>query len=116
MKERRQFIRVKTPVMIEFPNPVTMKTERSFTDDVSASGVRFPTPVKLQIGEELPLTFQLPYQQEASFHATGEIIWVREVARFGSAQYEIGLRFRWIEDPDRQRLTRYLQGVFTGNL
>jgi Tfp pilus assembly protein PilZ len=116
MQERRRFIRVKTPVMVQFPHPSTMKTERSYTQDVSDTGIRFPTTVKLQIGQELALTMQLPYEHPSEFQATGQVIWVREVARFGGVQYDVGLRFRWIEDPDRQRLGRYLQAVFTGNV
>jgi Tfp pilus assembly protein PilZ len=84
-----------------------MKTERSYTQDVSEAGMRFPTAVKLEIGQELPLTLQLPFQ-DGNFHATGEVVWIREIARLGAPQYDIGVRFRWIEDPDRQRLTRHL--------
>ena len=109
MEERRRLIRAQVPVLIEFPHPVTMKTERSFTQDISESGLRFPTAVKLQIGQEMPLTLQLPYQP-SPFHATGEVMWIREVARLGATQYDVGLRFRWIEDPDRQRLDRVLRG------
>ncbi len=113
MQERRQQIRVKTPVLIEFPNPVSMKTERTFTQDVSDTGVRFPTEVKLQVGQELPLTFELPYER-TPFHATGRVIWIREISRMGGgSQYDVGLTFRWIEDPDRNRLERFLQTVFT---
>jgi c-di-GMP-binding flagellar brake protein YcgR len=116
MEERRRFIRVKAPVMIEFPNPATMKTERSFTTDVSDTGVRFPTPVRLQVGQELPLTFQLPYEHPTGLQASGHVVWVREIARIAGPQYEVGVRFRWVDDPARRRLGRYLHAVFTGNL
>jgi hypothetical protein len=43
-------------ILIEFPNPTSWKTERTFTQDVSETGLRFPTPVKLQISQELALT------------------------------------------------------------
>ena len=111
MQEQRRYIRIETPVLIEFPHPQTMKTERSFTQDVSESGLRFPTSVKLEIGQELPLTLALPFH-DASLHATGEVIWIREISRLGSPQYEVGARFRWIEDPDRQRLERHLSSLF----
>lgn len=107
MQERRRHIRIESPVLIQFPNPETMKTERSFTQDVSDSGMRFPTTVKLEIGAEVPLTLQLPFG-DAALHATGEVMWIREIARHGAPQYEIGVRFLWLEDPDRQRLTRHL--------
>ena len=112
MQERRRHIRVETPILVEFPNPETMKTERSFTHDVSESGMRFPTAVKLQIGAELPLTLELPFY-DSTMHATGQVQWIREVSRYGASHYDVGVRFRWIEDPDRQRLARHLTGVST---
>ncbi len=111
MQEQRRHIRVQTPVLLEFPNPSTMKTERSFTQDVSESGVRFPTTVKLSVGQEVPVRLVLPFH-DGAMHTTGEVMWVREIARLGAPQYEVGVRFRWIEDPDRQRLSRHLATLF----
>lgn len=115
MHERREFTRIQVPVLIEFPHPQTMKTERSFTQDVSETGLRFPTAVRLGIGKSLPLSFSLPYQH-SQFHATGEVIWIREIARHGGTQYDVGLRFQWIEDPDRQRLSQFLQTVLNAKV
>lgn len=111
MYERRQHIRMETPIIVEFPNPQTMKTERSFTQDVSESGTRFPTVVPLQLGQEVPLTLQLPFHDEV-LHVISEVVWIREVSRLGGPQYEVGLRFKWLEDPDRQRLVRHLSSLF----
>jgi len=110
MQERRGHVRLKTPVLVEFPHPVTWKTERSFTQDISETGLRFPTAVPLQVGQALALTLELPFEDTA-FHATGEVIWIREIARLGATQYDIGIRFQWIEDPDRRRLSRHLHRV-----
>ncbi|MBI4341145.1 MAG: PilZ domain-containing protein [Candidatus Omnitrophica bacterium] len=111
MQEQRRFIRVETPILIEFPSPGTLKTQRSFTQDVSETGLRFPTPVRLAIGQPLPLTLELPFSH-ASMQATAEVIWIREVSRLGAPQYDVGVRFRWLEDPDRQRLRRHLASLF----
>ena len=111
MEERRKHIRFQTPVLIEFPHPETMKTERSFTQDVSESGMRFPTTVKLQIGQQLALALVLPFNN-TTMHATGEVLWIREMSRLGAPQYDIGVRFVWIEDPDRQHLSRHLSALF----
>ena len=100
-------------MLVEFPHPSTMKTERSFTQDVSETGMRFPTAVKLEVGQELPFTLELPFQH-ATMHAIGEVLWIREVSRLGAPQYDVGVRFRWIEDPDRQRLHRHLSNLFPG--
>ena len=107
MQERRRYVRITTPVLIEFPNPATWKTERSFTHDVSEGGLRFPTEVKLQMGQELALTLELPFKN-TTFHATGEVVWIREIARHAGTQYDVGIRFKWIEDQDHQRLARFL--------
>ena len=115
MQERRRHIRIETPVLVEFPHPATMKTERSFTQDVSESGMRFPTEVKLQVGQELALTLELPFR-EATMHATGEVLWIRETSRLGGPQYDVGVRFRWLEDPDRQRLVRHLSSLLSRRL
>ena len=111
MQERRRHIRIETPILVEFPHPETMQTERSFTQDVSETGMRFPTAVRLRIGQEIPLTLGLPFG-DPTMHATGEVMWIREIARQGAPQYEIGVRFRWIEDPDRRQLTRHLFSLF----
>jgi hypothetical protein len=107
MQEGRRHIRMSSPVLVEFPNPSTMKTERSFSQDVSETGMRFPTSVTLQVGQELPLALALPFHH-ATLHATSEVVWLREICRHGAPQYEVGVRFCWLDDPDRQRLARYL--------
>jgi Tfp pilus assembly protein PilZ len=118
MQERRQHVRVKSPALIEFRDPATSQTERSFTHDISETGLRFPTTVKFQVGEELALSLELPFRdsQGVPFRATGEVIWIREVARLGATQYDVGLRFRWIEDPDRQRLLHHLKACLTAGV
>jgi len=118
MQERRQHVRIKTPVLIEFPHPATSKTERSFTHDISETGLRFPTTVKLQVGEQLVLILALPSRnaQQATFRAIGEVVWIREVARLGSTQYDVGLRFLWVKDPDRERLLQFLQTSLTSKV
>ena len=115
MQERRRHIRVQSPVLIEFPHPETMKTQQSFTQDVSESGMRFPTQVKLQVGDQLPLALRLPFD-DTTMHATGEVLWIRQVSRLGEPQYDVGVRFCWIEDPDRRRLSRHLATQFRGRV
>lgn len=105
--ERRHHLRVETPILLEFPNPSTKTMERSFTQDVSEAGLRFPTPVRFQVGQDVPPALQVPSQ--STIRITGTVVWVREVSRLGPTQYDVGIRFQWIEDPDRQRLTRHLR-------
>lgn len=111
MEERRAQIRVNIPVMVEFPNPATMKTVRSYTQNISEAGMRFPTEVVLSVSQELPITLKLPFSND-DIQATGEVIWVREIARIGGPQYEVGVRFQWMEDIDRNRLVRNLTSFF----
>ncbi|MBI3087702.1 MAG: PilZ domain-containing protein [Candidatus Omnitrophica bacterium] len=115
MQEKRRFVRLQVPVLLEYPNPATWKTERSYTQDISEVGIRFPTPVQLTVGQEMALTLQLPFQ-DGVFHATGDVVWIREIARLGASQYEVGVRFKWMEETDRQRLSRFLQNFLTSRL
>ena len=104
--ERRQALRLKIPVLVEFINPADAKPERSFTHDLNGAGVRFPTSAKLNIGHELALTIEMAPQ--VAFQVTARVVWIREIAHLGQTQYEVGMRFCWIEDPDRQRLNAFL--------
>ena len=115
MREQRRYIRLGTPVLVEFPNPETMKTERSFTEDVSETGIRFPTTVKLRVGQQIPLTIELPFNN-TSMQATGEVLWIREIARLGAAQYDVGIQFHWFEERDRHKLARHLAELFPSKL
>lgn len=115
MQERRQYIRLQVPVLVEFPNPATLKTERSYTLDISELGIRFPTTVRLQVGQQMALTLQLPFQN-GTFHVTGVVAWIREIARMGDTQYEVGVRFQWMEEADLARLSRFLQNFLSSSL
>ncbi|MBI2094289.1 MAG: PilZ domain-containing protein [Candidatus Omnitrophica bacterium] len=110
MQERRKFERVFTPVVVEFEDPRSRRKERSFTQDISEAGMRFPTTILLQIGQELNLSLTLSHE-DASFAATGRVVWIREISRIGSTQYEVGVQFHWVEDPDRQRLAAHLSTI-----
>ena len=108
MQDRRRHLRFDAPVLVEFQDAQAMKTEHSFTQDVSESGMRFPTSARLQVGQELAFTLDLT-PQGTNLHTTGQVIWIREVSRHhGTPNYDVGVRFRWVEDPDRQQLLRYL--------
>ena len=111
MEERRRHIRIQTPILVEFRHPETQKPERSFTQDVGESGMRFPTTAKLQVGQELPLSLQFP-ESNAILQATGRVVWVRQIAAQGPTQYEVGVTFLWVEDPDRRSLLRHLASFF----
>lgn len=115
MQERRRHVRVETPVLIEFSHPEAKTLVRSFTQDVSESGIRFSTDVNCQIGQEISLTLRLPFDNSA-MKATGEVIWIRQIARLGGSQFEVGMRFLWVEDPDRKMLVRHLVGLLTQDI
>ena len=111
MQERRHHIRLATPVLLQFPNPATMKTERSYTQDVSFSGLQFPTMIRFEIGQEIPMTLQLPFH-DVVLQTTGVVMWIREISRLGASQYSVGVQFRWMQDSDQRRLTRHLTALF----
>ncbi len=109
--DRRHFPRIDTPVIVEFANPDNKQDERSYTQNLSEEGTRFPTRVKFDVGQEIHMRLQIP-PSSTTIHATGQVMWVREVARITTPQYEVGVRFRWSEDPDHAALHHHLAGLF----
>ena len=113
--ERRHFPRIETPVIVEFVNPANQQGERSYTQNLSEEGTRFPTKVKFEVGQEVHMRLEIA-ANAATIHATGQVIWVREVARINAPQYEVGIRFRWSEDPDQAALHHHLSSLFSRRL
>ncbi|HEX9781067.1 MAG TPA: PilZ domain-containing protein [bacterium] len=109
MQERRRIIRIGTPILIEFDDPATGDTERSFTQDVSEEGMRFPSGVQFRAAQRVEFTLALP-ASNMTMRTVGEVQWVREIARHGGPQYEIGVRFTWEDEQARDRLTGHLLG------
>ena len=108
--ERRVYPRADSPILVEFAHPVTRQPERSYTQDVSRGGMCFPTGVRFQVGQELPMNVEVP-SRNAMIHTTAHVVWVREIANVGAPQYEVGVQFRWSEDPDRQLFEQHLSSL-----
>jgi len=109
--ERREFPRLRAPVLIEFDHPTTAQREHSFTQDVSESGLRFPTAAELRIGQELTLDLLVP--EQPAIRASGQVVWIRQIADIGQTQYDVGMRFRWSEQATRERLGRFVQNLMS---
>ena len=110
MQERRHYVRVTSPALIEFPSPTLGRTERSFTYDLSETGLRFPTSVELHVGDELPVTIHLPVRN-LTMLAKSEVTWIREIARLGMTHYDVGIQFREMAKTDRRKLSQHLAAL-----
>lgn len=108
--ERRLYPRMESPVLVEFAHPATKQPERSYTQDVSRGGMCFPTSVRLQVGQELPIRIEVP-ARKVDLHTLAHVVWVREIAHVGVPQYEVGVQFRWAEDPDRALFEQHLSSL-----
>lgn len=110
MKERRKFVRVDTPILIEYKHPKTRKTERSFTHDVSQKGMRFPSNVAFNSGDTLRLELGMPPHEEM-MGVKAHVVWVREIAQYTISQFEIGVTFEWEERHNQMSLAKYLKSL-----
>jgi len=110
-QERRRYPRLKGAtveyVAIGKANP----KEVSFTEDISAVGIRILASENIDIDTILLLKIYLPSHNEA-VKVKGRVVWTRQsrfLRREGkkAEHYDIGLEFIDINDDDQQKICQY---------
>ena len=105
--EKRRFPRCPAPVLVRCHDIEDAERHiQTISRDVSVAGIRFPATEQLRGGSILDLTIELSPDQ-APIHAQGEVKWLREFSRIGAPQFEVGVEFTDMSEPDRQRLKAY---------
>lgn len=105
--EKRRYPRCPAPVLVRCHALEESGFQvQSISRDLSVAGVRFPSVEQLRGGTLLELTIELTPDQPA-IHAQGEIKWLREFARIGAPQFEVGVAFTDMSSADRRRLENF---------
>jgi len=112
-EERRRYIRLSTPITIQYTIPGEDKILRTVSKDISAVGVRFETTDKLKPKTDLELTLSLP-KAPNPVHAQGKIIWVKRVDLEDNSPYDIGVEFVKIEEDNKNTFLKYLCDIIYG--
>lgn len=105
MEEKRRYIRIDAPIVVayEIVNKVPA-AKKSIIKDFSEGGIRFPVYEKLEVGAELELSIEIPFDTIPIF-AQGQIMWIKALNREeGREIYDIGVQFREMQTFDKKRL------------
>ena len=110
-KERRRFPRLKGATVEYFAIGKASPREMSFTEDISAVGIRILSSDEIAIDTILLLKMYLPHHNEP-VEAKGRVVWTRQ-SRFlrkegqPGKHYDIGIEFIEISDEDQQIVCQY---------
>lgn len=103
--ERREFVRVKTPVdvAVEFAGEL----DQFVTEDISAGGLAFifPKEPPFSEGEIVKLTIVLPYNNGEILYVQSEAM-VVQISEY-DGQIRASLQFTNIEEVDKQNIVRF---------
>lgn len=79
--------------------------------NLSPSGIGLHVPRALPAGESLALAFTLPDGSGDRVEVRGRVAWTEAVARTERPRFrEVGVRFEWLREADRDRLRRFVAG------
>ncbi len=108
MADRRRFPRVQAPVLYR-PAGLGFVHHRRNTHNISLGGMRVFSDENLKLGSRLELDVLLP--DESIVRCWAEVVWVVAADPSTSAEFEVGLRFTDMEEPDVRRLASVLNSA-----
>jgi c-di-GMP-binding flagellar brake protein YcgR len=110
-QERRRYPRLKGATVEYIPIGKASPKEMSFTEDISAVGIRILASENIDIDIVLLLKIYLPHYSEP-VKAKGRVVWTRQ-SRFlrrddrKAEHYDIGIEFMEISDDDQSKICQY---------
>ena len=116
MKEKRKFVRLKTPIGISYSLVKKHKHPRrhlTFVNNIGGGGVSLIAKEDLRIGDLVKLEIQIPHLEE-TVDAVGEVIWFSFSRDTEHSAREAGIRFRDISAPDLNQVLEYVYTIGIG--
>lgn len=114
MKEKRKFIRLKTPIGLKYRRVSKLRRHKpalSIVKDLSGAGVRFNVKEEMRHGDLVEVDIMIPHLSEP-VRAIGEVVWFsRTESKSGS---EAAIRFRDIEPADLNHILEYVYMIGIG--
>lgn len=107
MNERRTHIRV--PVGVEGTYQLLgslVGPRLGMTQDISLGGLRISSTDRMQPGDKVAINLGLPKEGQVSM--TGVVVWSRQSAEAGQANYEAGLRWLEVDVHTQARLNSFI--------
>tara|TARA_Y100000031_G_scaffold86897_1_gene95563 strand:+ start:334 stop:696 length:363 start_codon:yes stop_codon:yes gene_type:complete len=108
MEERRRFIRIKWPFVVQYKTLEEPYIEDQIVGkDISESGASFIVYDRLTGGTKLDLEIQIPFDSMPIF-AKGKVVWIKKVGQLHEKAFEVGVIFTKIDPRDEKRFKMYI--------
>lgn len=98
--EKRRYIRLDDPLQLTFAVNGIPNFFSAQTVDISGGGIKFISPVRLNIGQQLEIILELPLFPYIDIMTRGEVIWVD--------RDKTGINFIQINSADQKRIIQYI--------
>lgn len=108
MKEKRKFVRIDWPVVVEYKTleePCTK--DQVFGKNISMGGVSFIAYERLPKGAKLDMQLVLPFDS-MPISAKAKVVWVEKIGEEAVKSFKVGVEFVKIDGRDEQRLDMYI--------
>jgi hypothetical protein len=102
VEERRQYRRVRAPILVRPTGPLAAWNARPPVGDISGGGLRAYADAAQPVGTRLSLDLLFPQGEPA--HVLAEVVWVQKLPEGSPAAFDIGLRFLDIRPDDLKRI------------
>jgi len=111
MEERRNFVRLKKRLKIEYKIIIetfastAVPPNTSYTETISGNGLMLLSGKQIEQGKKLELSIEIPDGGPKPVETAGEVIGNKEI---GPGEFEIIVRFFDIEENQRDRLVKFI--------
>jgi len=108
MEEKRRFVRIDWPVVVQYKTleePITK--DQTLGRDISENGISFVVYERLPKGTRLDIQIQTPFDSLPIF-VKGKVSWIRALGEESKKTFEVGVEFIEIDQKDQRRLREYI--------
>ncbi|MCX5679666.1 MAG: PilZ domain-containing protein [Candidatus Omnitrophica bacterium] len=100
-RERRRYVRLKTPVELSYFSGNGQKVSKAVTTNISADGLRFQTEDRdINDGDSLELKLSLTGAANP-VHAKAKVVWKKRLSLEDGSPFDVGLEFIAIEEDNK---------------
>jgi len=106
--ERRRYIRLRTPISVEYTVQEAEGVYKAVTKDISADGLRFESYAK-ELTVDCIIAFSLDISGAHNpVHAKGKVVWKKKLSLEDKAPYDVGVEFTEIEEDNKNTFLKFL--------
>lgn len=109
MQEKRRFVRIDWPVVVQYKALEEPSTQDQIVGrDISEGGISFTVYERLAKGTKLDMQVQVPFDSMPIF-VKGKVVWIRKAGEEHGKAFEIGVSFIEVDPKDKRRFKMYIE-------